>query len=123
MIDLTTVSEWSRIASVLIVLAQGVLVWVLWSLRKQYVSRSHCDKQCKKAEEANVALERAQAKLEQAQANAPTGREMASIKEQLGDMAGDIKALRVTTEAQADAMRRIERPLNLLLEHELSGGK
>lgn len=116
-------ADWSRLASVAIVLAQGVLVWVLWSLRKQYVSRSHCDKQCKQAEEARARLERAQAKIEQAQANAPTGREMASIKDQLGDMAGDIKALRVGAEAQADAMKRIERPLNLLLEHEIHGGK
>lgn len=118
-----TVADWSRVGSVVLVLAQGALVWILWSLRKQYVSRDHCDKQCRDHADAQAVIEKRQAVMEQAQAMAPTGRDMASIREQLGDMAGDIKALRVTTEAQADAMKRIERPLNLLLEHEIHGGK
>ncbi len=120
---LEDIAQWSRIASVFIVLAQGVLVWILWSLRKQYVSRDHCETQCQKHAEKRAAIEQRQARLEQTQANAPTGREMSAIKDQLGDMAGDIKALRVTTEAQSDAMKRIERPLNLLLEHEIHGGR
>lgn len=120
---LADVAEWSRIASVLIVLAQGVLVWVLWSLRKQYVSRGHCEQQCQTAREALSALERAQARLEQAQANAPSGREMAAIKDQLADLSAEIKGMSATTSAQTRALDRVTHQLDLLLENELNGGK
>ena len=121
--NMGTLADWSRIGSVALVLLQGLLVWILWSLRKQFVSRSHCDKRCAGHKDARAELEKRQAAIEQAQAVAPTARDMAAITHQLGDMAGDIKALRAITEAQADAMKRIEHPLNLLLQHELHGGR
>jgi hypothetical protein len=120
---LGTLADWSRIGSVVLVLAQGVLVWILWSLRKQFVSRDHCDKQCQKADNARTSLEREQARLEQAQANAPSGREMTTIKDQLAELSGEMKAIGATTTAQAKAMERVTHQLDLLLENELNGGR
>ncbi|MGE4191804.1 MAG: DUF2730 family protein [Pseudodesulfovibrio sp.] len=123
MTDLSTLADWSRVISFLITAAQLLITVGIIYLGSKFVGRKDCDRKCK-AHEDEVALLRDKLQtVKDTQAAAPTGREIAAIKEQLGDMAGDIKALRVGAEANADAMKRIERPLNLLLEHELSGGK
>jgi len=121
--ELSTLADWSRVFSFAITAAQLLITVGIIYLGSKFVGRRDCDKKCKAHEDEVAILKDKLQAVKDAQAAAPTGREMSSIKEQLGDMAGDIKALRVGAEAQADAMKRIERPLNLLLEHELSGGK
>jgi hypothetical protein len=122
-VNLEHTADWSRIASVALALVQLVIAGGMLYLRKEFVSSKDCDKKCHDHEDKRVALEQRQTVTELAQSTAPTGKEMAGINKQLGDMAGDIKALRVGADAQTEAMRRIERPLNLLLENEITGGK
>lgn len=102
-------------ASLVLLLFQGLLVWVLWSLRKQFVARSHCDAQCQ-------ALARKQAELEQAQKALPDADEVQAMAVQLAEIEGSIKAVMATVQGQAELMQRIERPLNLLLEHHVRRG-
>ena len=97
-------------ASLVLLLFQGLLVWVLWSLRKQFVARSHCDAQCQ-------ALARKQTELEQAQKALPDADDVQAMAVQLAEIEGSIKAVMATVQGQAELMQRIERPLNLLLEH------
>lgn len=120
---LDDIAQWSRIASVLIVLAQGILAWVLWSMRKQYVSREHCDKQCKNHAEKLAEVEQRQAKLETTQSNAPTAKDMNEIKEQLSQVSGGIQALNATTSAQSNSLKGVAHQLNILIENEITGGK
>lgn len=100
---------------------QGFLAWGLWSLRKQFVSRDQCDEKSKEHTDGRTELEKQQAVIKQAQDMAPSGTEMKAINKRLGDIEGDIKALRVSSKAQAETMDRIERPVNILLEHHLRG--
>jgi len=122
-VNLETAADWSRIASVLLAVVQIIIAAGMLYLRKEFVSSKDCDKKCREHIKGRENLEKRQAVIEQAQAVAPTGKDMIVIKDQLGAMAGDIKALCATTEAQAEAMKRIERPLNLLLENEIHGSK
>lgn len=102
-------------ASLLLLIFQGLLVWVLWSLRKQFVARTHCDAQC-------LAMTKRQTELEQAQKALPDAAEVQAMAVQLAEIEGSIKAVMATVQGQAELMQRIERPLNLLLEHHVRRG-
>ena len=117
-------------ASLLLLVFQGLLAWALWSLRKQFVSGTHCEKQCKAAADKHATLEQEQAKLkqeqarlEQAQQALPDAAEVQAMAVQLAEIEGSIKAVMATVQGQAELMQRIERPLNLLLEHHVRGDK
>lgn len=120
---ISTAADWSRIISLAITVLQIVLTAGMMYLGSKFMSKKDCDQKCKEHDEKREALEKRQSVTELAVSTSPTGKEMGDIKKQLGDMAGDIKALRVGADAQAEAMRRLERPLNLLLENEINGGK
>lgn len=108
--------------SLLLLLLQGLLAWTLWSLRKQFVSAEHCDGKCTAMAEKHAALAQAQAQLEQAQKALPDADKVQAMSVQLAEIEGSIKALMATVQGQADVMQRIERPLNLLLEHHVRKG-
>jgi uncharacterized protein (DUF3084 family) len=119
-----------NVASLLVLVFQGLLAWALWSLRKQFVSSTHCGEQCKAAAEKHATLELEQAKLkqeqarlEQAQKALPDADEVQAMAVQLAEIEGSIKAVMATVQGQAELMQRIERPLNLLLEHHVRGPK
>ncbi len=112
----------STLGPVVLMLIQGLLLWVLWSLRKQYVSTDYCDGQCKAVAEKHAALSQAQAQLEQAQKALPDADEVQAMAVQLAEIEGSIKAVMATVQGQAELMARIERPLNLLLEHHVRRG-
>ncbi|GAB6124312.1 DUF2730 family protein [Humidesulfovibrio idahonensis] len=117
---------WDKVFNVLslvIVVIQGLLAWALWSLRKQFVSTEHCDGKCTGMAEKHAALAQAQAKLEQVQQALPDAAEVQALQVQLTEIEGSIKTVMATVQGQAELMQRIERPLNLLLEHHLRGDK
>ncbi len=101
-----------KLASAIVLIIQGLGLWVLWSLRKQFVARDHCNAQCQE-------LAKKQTELEQAQKALPDAAMVNTIRERLGSIEGSVKAVEATIKGQADTMQRIERPLNLLLEHHL----
>lgn len=113
------IAEWGPSISLLALICQGLLVWVMWSLRKQFVPQAHCDKRCQADDEAKQALEKRQTALETAQRAMPTGKDVGAITDRLGCIEGDMKAMLATMRGQAELMERMERPLNLLMEHHL----
>lgn len=115
------IPEWlvdiSKIMSLLVLLGQIVFAWLLWSLRKEFVTREHCDKTCKNFEATQTALKTAQR-------DAPTGKDMGALEVRLAEIEGDIKVITTSVTAQASVMERLERPINLLIEHHIKeGGK
>lgn len=103
-----------EVSSAVLLLIQFLLVWALWSLRKQFMSREGCDERCKK-------LEKRQGDLEAAHKAMPSPGDMGAIKDRLGKIEGGVESLAATVEGQKEIMLRIERPLNLLIEHHLKG--
>ncbi|MGE4504052.1 MAG: hypothetical protein AB7D51_01795 [Desulfovibrionaceae bacterium] len=118
-----TVPDWlgdaSKFVSVLVLLLQLAGGWFIWGMRREFVTRKHCDEECLKRRQMQTAL----TLLEQAQRNAPDSEDMAAIKDRLGGIEGEIKALLATAKGQADLLNRLERPLNLLMEHHLKESK
>lgn len=104
-----------KMASAIVLIIQGLGLWALWSLRKQFVGREHCDTQCQ-------AMRDKQTELEQAQKALPDADEVQALQVQLAEIEGSIKAVMATVQGQAELMQRIERPLNLLLEHHVRRG-
>lgn len=115
------IAEWGPTISLLVLACQLLIAWGLWSLRKQFVSQAHCDKRCKEDDASKQAMEKRQTELETAQRAMPTGKDVSAITERLGGIEGDMKAMLATMQGQAQVMNRIERPLNLLMEHHLKG--
>lgn len=116
-------------AQLLLLLFQGLLAWGMWSLRKQFIPRTECDGRCEADAEKHTALAQGQAameselaRLKQAQEALPGPDEVAAIQVQLAEIEGSVKAVMATVQGQAELMQRIERPLNLLLEHHVRRG-
>ena len=117
---------WDKILNVLslaLVVVQGGLAWALWSLRKQFVGQDACGERCQAMADRQAQLAQAQSKLEQAHQALPDAAEVQAMAVQLAEIEGSIKAVAATVQGQAEIMQRIERPLNLLLEHHLRGDK
>jgi len=95
---------------------QLLLLWAQWSLKKQFVSQDECRGRCKK-------LGDKQATLEAAHQAMPSDDDLEVIQNRLSGIEGDLKGVLATLKGQAETMQRIERPLNLLLEHHLRGDK
>jgi hypothetical protein len=110
-----------NVASLLVLVLQGVMAWVVWSLRKQFMTRESCDGRCGQVEERQSKADSRMTEMEAAQRSMPTAKDINSLNGKLGGIEGEIKALLATVRGQADTMRRIEHPLNLLLEHHLNG--
>lgn len=91
---------------------QLLLLWAQWSLKKQFVSRDSCETLCKK-------LGDKQRDLEAAHQAMPSAEDLEKIQDRLGGIEGEMKGMGATLKGQAETMVRIERPLNLLLEHHL----
>lgn len=110
-------SIWDKIGNIgplVLVVIQGLFAWLMWSARKSFVVREDCDGRCK-------VLEAKQTQLEAAHQVMPTGEDVSDIKDRLGGIEGEMKGLVATIKGQAEIMTRIERPLNLLMEHHLRG--
>lgn len=117
---------WSIIFNVLslaLVVVQGLLAWGLWSLRKSFVGQEQCGERCQALADKQAALAQAQAALEQAQQALPDAATVQSLQVQLAEIEGSVRTLAATVQGQTEVMARIERPLNLLLEHHVRGDK
>ena len=109
--------------SLVLLVFQGVLAWGLWSLRKSFVGQEQCGKRCQAMADKQAQLAQAQAALEQAQQALPDAATVQSLQVQLAKIEGSVETLAATVQGQTEVMARIERPLNLLLEHHLRTDK
>lgn len=108
-----------RFLTVLILIANIVMGWLLWGLRKEFMTRDACTKRCDQHAEERRKLETRQDALETSMRNMPTSGDMTGIRERLGGIEGDVKEVAATLKGQADLLTRLEKPLNLLMEHHL----
>lgn len=109
------------IISLIVLLGQGLFAWLMWSARKSFVPRETCDGRCGKNEDRMNKADLRMAQLETAHQAMPTPEDVSDIKDRLGGIEGEMKGLVATIRGQAEIMTRIERPLNLLMEHHLRG--
>jgi len=106
-----------NVASLLVLIFQGVLTWGLWSLRKQFVSHKDCEGRCRESDDRAGKADARMAQMEAKQAAMPTASDVGYIKDRTAAIEGELKALAATMDGLSKILTRIERPLDLLMEH------
>lgn len=117
-------------------LAWGVIAWAWWSLKRVFVR--HEDLQELKTEvdarfltletgqqDRNAAQEQLQGKLrglQQRMDNLPTANEVGKILLALEEMRGTQRELMATVNGQAEVLKRIEHPMQLMLGEAIKRG-
>lgn len=93
---------------IMLFLTQLVMGWVLWSLRKAFVSRDNCDK-CRNEIAGEVdALEGRITRNEDQLANQPTVKEVNSLNLTLQELSGDVNVLAERIEGVKDSQASIK---------------
>lgn len=86
--------------------------WVMWSLSRKFVSAESCAS-CRKDMDGRLATLEIQAR------EIPDAAVMQDIRDGLADVAGALREQSAKVSGLESLIERIERPLNLLLEHHL----
>lgn len=95
--------------AILVAIVQVVMGWLLWSLRKEFVTGKDCAA-CRSVCRKEVAA--AMEKL-------PSIKSMADLATELEGLRGDVKAQAADIRGLSEVLKRVEHPLGLLLEHQL----
>ena len=121
--------------SLAIVCIQVIWGWLLWSLRKQFVSaeehvesRKQIDVRMDGIENKIDALTHRVDMMERDVRSLPTVAQKItelgiSVERLRGEISGEIMSIRSSQDGQRDTSRRIEHQLTLLMENELRGGR
>ena len=98
---------------ILVGVAQGIMLWVLWSMKKSFVTSDNCvacRKSCRK--EVAEAVEKDLKRL-------PSNDALGALATQLEGLRGDVKTQGADLRGLTELLKRVEHPLNLLMEHHL----
>lgn len=108
----------------------GVVGWAWWSMKKQFRTCQECDAkhagQDRDCANKHGSVSRRVANLEQVAAHIehmPTSKEMGALAREVTELRGGQSQMQESIKALGISIDRIERPINLLLEHHLAEGK
>lgn len=115
------VVQWAGVIVPLVVLlVQGLLAWLMWSLRREYVSRADCGA-CHGKLDAQVAeMDTHIASLAGAVEAAPTSKDMQVVLVRLAEISGDLKAASVRAEGQAELLKAMSRQVSMLTDYHVT---
>ncbi len=108
-----------QVSSLAILFVQGFFMWLLWSLRREFVRRSDCE-QCMnglgiRVGETKTRLQAVELKLE----SMPKVTAVHEIMLALEEVKGEQKALAERIAGLSEILRRLEHPLDLLTQHHI----
>ena len=109
-----------QLAPVAVLVLQLLIGWVMWSMRKKFVTADDL-KQCRRECDGRTAdVEKRAGEIEIDLAKRlPRDGEVASLQVNIEKLRGEQKALTEAIHGLNEAINRVERPLNLLMEHHL----
>lgn len=117
---LETIQKWLPLVVLVI---QLLLSWFMWTLSRQFMPRKECEL-CREDMKKKVdVLEKGAAVADALRSGTPTAEEIGEIHTSVEAIRGDIKGLRADINGQGELLRRLERPVNLLMEHHLKDGR
>lgn len=109
--------QWAGvIVPVLVTGVSTLLGWILWSMRKAYVTKEDCES-CRT--QMNNRLSGVEGDLE----NAPSSKEMQAVMLQLSNISGELKAANARAEGQAELLRSVSRQVSMLNNYHVTKGK
>lgn len=97
----------------ILAIVQAVMGWFMWSLRKEFVTGKDCSA-CRSTCRKEVAEE--MKKL-------PSTESLAALAKEMEGLRGDLKAQAADIRGLSEVLKRVEHPLDLLLEHQLAEGR
>ncbi|MFZ5427196.1 MAG: DUF2730 family protein [Thermodesulfobacteriota bacterium] len=106
---------------VLALLVNGLAVWVMWSMSRKFMTREDCARCAGNITARVETLEKQKTCVDIKLDNLPQMEALHQIALRLEELAGDQEALKATIDGLRDLLRRVEHPLNLLLEGHLNG--
>lgn len=118
---MSTLQILSEFSSIILLLVQLLFAWGIWSLRKMFVRKADCDNHCRAFDDSNHELKRADAALAARLDGLPSGGELHTLRVELTAVKGEILALAVQVKGQNDVMARLERSLDMLVNHHIKG--
>ena len=121
--DTSTIFKLDALLVPLIMLVvQAVIAWVLWSFSKKFVTTEIFSQYRAKTEEQLEDMEVTVAALENQVGSLPSKESLHELSLQLSDLGGKLNTLSANISGQGQLMERIERPLHLLMEYQLTKG-
>jgi predicted nucleic acid-binding Zn-ribbon protein len=114
---------------VVVLLVQGLFAWVLWSLRRNFMS-------CDACQTARAAYEKRQDEHDKQLASMaaegkelrvsldslPTARDVHELGREVEAVRGGLEAMRESIKSLGISIDRLDKPIQLLLEHHINGG-
>lgn len=115
------VVQWAGVIVPLVVLlVQGLLAWLMWSLRREYVSRADCGACHGKVDAQLAGVDTRVAGLEGAVEAAPTSKDMQTVMVQLAEISGELKAANARAEGQAELLKSVSRQVSMLNDYHVT---
>ena len=113
--------QWAGVIVPLVVLlVQGLLAWLMWSLRREYVSRADCGACHGKVDAQIAGVDTRVAGLEGAVEAAPTSKDMQTVMVQLAEISGELKAANARAEGQAELLKSVSRQVSMLNDYHVT---
>ena len=106
---------------VLVVLGNLLGLWLMWSMTKKFMTREDCAKCAGALTERVGTLESQRTCVDIKLDRLPQVEALHEMALRQEELAGEIEALKATIVGFRDLLRRIEHPLNLMLEGHLNG--
>lgn len=108
-----TIFKWMPL---MLFLVQLLLVWVIWSMRKEFVRREECTT-------CATALSQRVSSVESILDSLPTSESWGKMQVAIEEVRGSNRVVLAKLEGQSELLKRIEHPMQLLMEHHLRGDK
>lgn len=100
----------------MLTIVQLLLAWVIWSMRKEFIRREECTT-C-----ASTLSQRVSA-VESGLDSLPTSESWGKMQVAIEEVRGSNRVVLAKLEGQSELLKRIEHPMQLLMEHHLRGDK
>ena len=117
-----TLIKVASLSGILALVLQAVFAWLLWSLRREFMTRRECAKCHAETDDRMGELAQRQAAVEMSMKMFPTRKELGEVRLEMESLRGDNAALRSEIKGLAELLARVEKPVALLVEHHINTG-
>lgn len=113
----------SVVVPVILMLAQLLFLWVLWSLRKEFVVRADCHACHGKMDAQLAGAEARLFGMEGAMKTIPAPKDIQDLLVRLAELSGDLRAACARTDGLANQINGLARNVAMLTEHHVGQGR
>jgi hypothetical protein len=125
------VEDWvSKALPIVVLVVQGLLAWVIWSLRRNFVTcetcqviRAKCEKRHTEYDNRLGCIAAEGKELRASLDSLPKARDVHDLGREVEGVRGGLEAVRESIKSLGISIDRLDKPIQLLLEHHINGGR